>query len=104
MLSPSAIAAASSPSALEPSNTERKKIRAPGGEPSGRGSNSSTGLGFGHPHFPQPVDNPPNEGCHWSAEKRRIRRRLPTFGAARDGGADDKTSNGVTHDSLLVGD
>ena len=30
-------------------------------------------LNLGYPHFPQPVENPPNEGCHWTSEKRRIR-------------------------------
>jgi hypothetical protein len=34
-------------------------------------------LSLDYPHFPQPVENPPIEGCHMSAEKRRIRRLLP---------------------------
>ena len=63
MRSPSAIAAASSPRARKTSDSEQKTIRAPGGD------SSETRIEFfscepslGYPHFPQLVENPPNEG------------------------------------------
>ena len=76
-----------------PSRTGHKRNPRRGLNPRARIECFSGGEGLGYPHFPQAVENPPNEGCHVLQENSRIRRLLPAFGLPSDGGAGDEANN-----------